>query len=85
MAVEADEEVATKEGAEPEEDSHNGIGPRKGKKQAKVPYEKMGKDISELGWQQLKEKNIIEAHFEKERMSREKCMLRECVLKYLLA
>ena len=43
----------------------------------------MGKDISELGWQQLKEKNIIEVRLEKEMISREKCMLQECIVKYL--
>ena len=70
-------------GSDSKEDSHNGIGPRKGKKEAKVRYEKTGEDISELGCQQPKEKNITEVRLEKERMSREKCMLREYIVKYL--
>ena len=83
MAVEEDREVVTEVGADSEEDSHNNTGPHTGKNESKVPYKNMCEENSMLGWQQLKEKNIIEVRLEKEMISREKCMLQECIVKYL--
>ena len=82
MAVSADNEVGKENVCKPDDATHeNDAAPamQKGKK----PHEKMGEDITHLGWEQLRDKDIIDMRLKKERISKEKCMLRSCIVKYL--
>ena len=82
VAVSADDEVAKEDDCEPDEETHeDGAAPVMQKD--KKPHEKMGEDITYLGRQQLMDKDIIQMRLEKERISKEKCMLRSCIVNYL--
>ena len=58
---------------------------KSGKKVTKLsgPYAKMGEDISALGLATLRAKNILEVRAESARRTKERNVLRQCIVNYL--